>query len=71
MCVRGTRDGERRLLRRIAGCAALVLFAAASADAQVGRPLPPAAIEGFSQTQARSLDDLVGRAVLIEFFAYW
>jgi hypothetical protein len=59
------------MLRRIAACAALALLCAASADAQVGRPLPPASVEGFTQTQARSLDDLVGRAVLIEFFAYW
>lgn len=59
------------MLRKLPLVAALALLWAASANAQVGRPLPPAAIEGFSQTAARSLDDLVGRAVLIEFFAYW
>ena len=28
-------------------------------------------LEGYSQIPARSWDDLLGRAVLIEFFAYW
>ena len=26
---------------------------------------------GFGQTKAKSFDDLAGRAVLLEFFAYW
>lgn len=37
----------------------------------VGEPLPPATLEGFTQTGATSIDDFVGRALFIEFFAYW
>jgi hypothetical protein len=33
--------------------------------------LPPFEAEGFTQTKAKSFDDFAGRAVLIEFFAYW
>jgi hypothetical protein len=33
--------------------------------------MPELAFEGFSQTKAKSLDDLAGRAILIEIFAYW
>jgi len=43
----------------------------AVAPAQVGRPLPAAEIEDLQLTAAESFDDFVGRAVLIEFFAYW
>ena len=39
--------------------------------AEVGGPLPENELEGFAQTQAESLDDYYGRAILIEFFAYW
>jgi hypothetical protein len=28
-------------------------------------------LQGFTQTPAKSFDEFVGRAVLIEFFAYW
>ena len=28
-------------------------------------------LEGFTQTGAKSYDDMVGRLVLVEFFAYW
>jgi len=37
----------------------------------VGDPLPAVTLEGFTQTKATSLDDFAGRALLIEFFAYW
>jgi hypothetical protein len=37
----------------------------------VGDPLPPATLEEFTKTSAKSLDDYVGRALFIEFFAYW
>jgi hypothetical protein len=41
-------------------------------EAQVGRPLPDASrVKDFEQTEARSFDDLIGRTVLVEFFAYW
>jgi hypothetical protein len=37
----------------------------------VGKPLPVVELEGFSKTEAESLDDYFGRAILFEFFAYW
>lgn len=47
-------------------------FASAPAHAQApGSKLPPVVLEGLSQTGAKSYDDFLGRAVLIEFFAYW
>lgn len=36
-----------------------------------GQPLPESEVEDFAQTGAESLEDLTGRLVLIEFFAYW
>jgi len=52
---------------------ALLCAAASSAAAQeVGSPIPATIeLEGYSQTEAQSFEDLLGRAVLIEFFAYW
>lgn len=37
----------------------------------LGDTLPEAKLEDFAQTRAASLEDYSGRAVLIEFFAYW
>jgi thiol-disulfide isomerase/thioredoxin len=37
----------------------------------VGDTLPPVVIEELSQTGARSFGEFYGRAVLLEFFAYW
>ena len=37
----------------------------------VGSKMPVVELEDYSQTPARSFDDYTGRAVLIEFFAYW
>jgi len=48
--------------------AALALFAPAG---HAGGQLPRVELEGFAQTKAKSLDDYAGRAILIEFFAYW
>lgn len=51
---------------------ALLTMAAVPATGQdVGSYLPSLELDDFAQTGARSLDDFVGRAVLIEFFAYW
>lgn len=45
---------------------------AVSAPAQeVGTTVSGVELEAFAQTGAESFDDLMGRAVLIEFFAYW
>lgn len=52
----------------LALAAAAPLYAPANG---VGDPLPEASLEGFSQTRATSLEDYSGRALLIEFFAYW
>lgn len=53
--------------------AALVLTALALPlrPAHAGGQLPPVEVEGFAQTKAKSFEDFAGRAVLIEFFAYW
>ena len=61
------------LLPAIAGLAALTALVPATTApaAGVGSPLPEVELEGFSQTKAETFDDFVGRAVLIEFFAYW
>ena len=42
-------------------------------QAQVGRPLPSeaSALEDFTGIDARSSTELMGRTLLIEFFAYW
>lgn len=49
-------------------CAAVPVVAQAQG---VGSKLPEVELEGFSQTPAKSFEDYTGRAVLIEFFAYW
>jgi len=51
---------------------ATTAFLAAPANAQApGSKFPQAQIEGLAQTGAKTFDDYLGRAVLIEFFAYW
>ena len=49
------------------------LAASPSASSQeVGTQLPfEFELEDFTQIPARSFDDLKGRAILVEFFAYW
>ena len=37
----------------------------------VGSALPELRLERFAQTEAKTLDDFYGRALLFEFFAYW
>lgn len=37
----------------------------------VGERLPPIELDGLSQTPAKSCADFYGRAVLLEFFAFW
>ncbi|MCE9593839.1 MAG: hypothetical protein K8S98_06575 [Planctomycetes bacterium] len=49
--------------------AALVVPATAQG---IGSTMPPSVeLEGYAQTKATSYEDFLGRAVLIEFFAYW
>jgi hypothetical protein len=50
----------------------LLLSLALPASAQgVGSQIPKIELEGYGQTGAKSFEDFFGRAVLIEFFAYW
>ncbi|MBM3989421.1 MAG: hypothetical protein FJ298_00275 [Planctomycetes bacterium] len=57
----------------LAGLLALCMAStSAPARAQApGTPLPPVRLEGLAQTGAKTFDDFMGRAVLLEFFAYW
>ena len=51
-----------------------LLAAALTAEAQaqgVGTKMPAVELEGYANTPAKSYDDFTGRAVLIEFFAFW
>jgi hypothetical protein len=50
---------------------ALAALALPASTARAGGSLPAVALDDFGQTKAKSLDDFAGRAVLIEFFAYW
>ena len=45
---------------------------AAAQRVDVGQAVPEdLVLEGFSQTQATTLEEYTGRAILVEFFAYW
>ncbi len=55
----------------LAPVALAALLAALPATGSVGKSMPAIPVEGLAQTKAKSLDDYIGRAVLIEFFAYW
>ncbi len=50
---------------------ACALLSLSSSAQGIGSKLPEVELEDFSQTKAKSLEDFTGRAVLIEFFAYW
>ena len=47
------------------------LLALSSSAQGIGSAMPKVELEGLAQTKAASYDDYFGRAVLIEFFAYW
>ncbi len=59
------------MLRTVFLSAFLLLSPAPALAQALGSTLPPIELEGFAQTGARSLDDFYGRALLIEFFAFW
>ncbi len=46
---------------------------AVPADAQlsVGDRMPAVVLEDFANTTAKAFEDFAGRAILLEFFAYW
>jgi hypothetical protein len=50
---------------------ALVLPLAAPAPVGVGGSLGTLPIEDITQSGAESFEDFAGRAILVEFFAYW
>ena len=50
---------------------ALALLASVAGAQGVGTRLPEVHLSGFSQSSAQDFSDLSGRAVLLEFFAYW
>jgi hypothetical protein len=59
-------------VRRITTLLAAGGLLATLAGAQdVGSRLPSIDLKDYTQTQATSFEDFAGRAVLIEFFAYW
>ena len=55
----------------LAPVALAALLALSPAEGVVGKSMPAIPIEGLAQTKAKSLDDYIGRAVLVEFFAFW
>lgn len=50
---------------------ALVALSWPSHAQGVGSTVPKLELEGFAQTKAAAFDDYYGRAVLLEFFAFW
>ena len=62
-------------MRRLEALLAVPLLAlglAGPADAQVGKVVDDEIeLDGFENTRGRDFGDFAGRAVLIEFFAYW
>jgi len=55
----------------LAPVALAALLALAPLEGSVGKSMPALPIEGLALTKAKSLDDFSGRAVLVEFFAFW
>lgn len=55
----------------LAPVAMVALVAFAPVEGVVGKSMPAIPIEGLTQTKAKSFDEYTGRAVLVEFFAYW
>ncbi|MDZ4773062.1 MAG: hypothetical protein SGI72_07995 [Planctomycetota bacterium] len=57
--------------RFLSAALALLALAVPGFAGAVGKTLSKVELEGFTQTKATSYDDMLGRTVLIEFFAYW
>jgi hypothetical protein len=63
---------RRRLWLATLALGVLALSRAPALAQGVGSKMPATVeLDGFTQTQAKSWDDLLGRAVFIEFFAFW
>jgi hypothetical protein len=61
----------RCLAGLVLGVLAALLGSSASAQSFIGKPLPKVELESLHQSNASSLEDFTGRALLIEFFAEW
>ncbi len=59
------------LTRTLLAPALLVALSLAAPAQDVGSSIGTLELSDFAQTEAKSYDDFVGRAVLLEFFAYW
>ncbi len=60
------------MIRNLLLAAGMTLgLCASSAADNLGKPLPAFELEGFTQSPAASFEELTGRVVLVEFFAYW
>jgi hypothetical protein len=59
------------MLRSSALLLALASLAGLGRAQSVGSQLPPLQLEGLAQSKATTVQDLKGRALLIEFFAFW
>ncbi|HUR28643.1 MAG TPA: hypothetical protein VM509_10685 [Planctomycetota bacterium] len=55
----------------LAPLALAAFFAPPPPGANIGKPMPASPIEGLALTKAKSMEDFAGRAVLVEFFAFW
>jgi hypothetical protein len=62
---------QSRLWLLALACSGLAMLARPAQAQAVGSKLTNVQLEGYAQTAAKSWDDFLGRAVLIEFFAYW
>ena len=62
---------SRALLGGAGALAVAVSVSAAGPALEETSPLPPANLVDFAQSNAASLEDYFGQAVLLEFFAYW
>ena len=55
--------------KRLKIALAVCLMSSLASAQQIGTRIGPIELEGFTQTGAKSYDDFLCRAVLIEFFA--
>jgi hypothetical protein len=59
------------MLRNLIVALVLVLPGANSDAQAVGSQMPRFELKGLSQSPAKSIAELEGRAILIDFFAFW
>ena len=59
------------MIRQLLAPALLACLASASSAQEIGSFVEPFELSDFGLTEAKSMNDYLGRTVLIEFFAYW